>query len=58
MLSHLGAEDVVDIAFEAGKLVITAPERGSVAPRRRQSFHEAAASTMSQYDIALANLAK
>lgn len=58
MLSHLGAEEIVDIAFEAGKLVITAPERGTVAPRKRQTFREAAESTMNQYDVALTNLAK
>lgn len=59
MLSHLGAQEVIDIAFEAGKLVITAPERGTIAPRRRrQSFREATEATMNQYDTALANLAK
>ena len=58
MLNHLGAVDTVDIAFESGKLVLTAPKNGDTAPRRRQSFRDASESTMQQYSVALANLAK
>ncbi|BDI28103.1 hypothetical protein CCAX7_001540 [Capsulimonas corticalis] len=55
MLQHLGVSDEVEVAFEAGRIVISAPI--VEAPRRRQSFEEAADATFIQYDEALRRLA-
>jgi antitoxin component of MazEF toxin-antitoxin module len=57
MLEHLGVTETVDVSFEDGRIVLAAP-REAAAPRRRQSFREAADATLEQYDEALKELAK
>lgn len=59
MLEHLAVTETVDISFEDGRIVITAPrEEATAVPRRKQSFREAADATLEQYDKALKRLAK
>ena len=53
MLAHLGVTDAVDVVYETGRLVITAPK----SPGLRQSFEEALSATTGQYGDALRRLA-
>ncbi|MEO7716804.1 MAG: AbrB/MazE/SpoVT family DNA-binding domain-containing protein [Capsulimonas sp.] len=56
MLQHLGVTDEVEIAFEAGRIVLTAPVAS--APRRRETFEEAADAVFEQYDETLRRLVR
>ena len=51
MLQHLGVDSQVEVTFEKGKIVLT-------APRKRQSFEDAVQSTFKQYDGALKELSE
>jgi antitoxin component of MazEF toxin-antitoxin module len=59
MLAHLGVEDRVEIAFEKGQIILTAPSSSSrLTPgRNRQSFEAAKDATFAQYGPALQRLA-
>ncbi len=57
MLQHLGVADEVELTFEAGQIVLTAPHSGVPAPGRRKSFEEAKNATFAQYDTAMQRLA-
>ena len=56
MLDHLGATDAVEENIEEGRIVLTLP-KGPV-PRKRQSFEVAMETTFTEYDSAMARLAK
>jgi antitoxin component of MazEF toxin-antitoxin module len=55
MLAHLGVSEEVEVSLEAGRIVLTAPDRKTV---QRQSFEEAMHSTFEQYDTTMQDLAK
>ena len=59
MLAHLGVEDEVEVTYETGRLVLTAPS-GNAKLRpgpNLQSKAEAMRSTFAQYDTTLQRLA-
>lgn len=55
MLQYLGVTDEVELTFEAGQIVLTAPT--VPAPGRRKSFEEAKNATFAQYDATMQRLA-
>src|SRR4051794_10391359 len=59
MLAHLGVEDLVEVTFETGRLVLTAPPQDAKRRPgpRRQSKKEAMRATFDQYESALQQLA-
>lgn len=59
MLEHLGVEDQVEVTFETGRLVLTAPSpEARLRPGpNRQSATEAMRATFAQYEDAMQQLA-